>query len=242
MRHVIVTGGTRGLGRALVKALLDSGYKVSACGTRISVDLQELAEGSDNLFVSKCRVDNGQEVDEFFHATSEWAGQDELYGLINNAGIAREGILATFPNVDSKKIIETNLLGSLYCARAAIRCMLKNKHGGRIINVSSIIGSRGYVGLGAYSASKAGVDGLTRALAREVGRRKITVNSVAPGYMRTDMSLGLDDEQLDQIIRRTPLGRLATLEDIVPTVLFLLSEGAAMITGQVITVDGGITV
>ena len=150
--------------------------------------------------------------------------------------------MATFPNVDSRRIIETNLLGSLYCARAAIRYMLKSKNGGRIINVSSIIGSRGYVGLGAYSASKAGVDGLTRSLAREVGRRQITVNSIAPGYMRTDMSLGLDDEQLNQIIRRTPLGRLATLDDIVPAVLFLLSEGAAMITGQVITVDGGITV
>ena len=135
-----------------------------------------------------------------------------------------------------------NLLGSLYCARAALRYMLNRESGGRIINISSIIGSRGYTGLAAYSASKAGLDGLTRSLAREVGRRQITVNSIAAGYMKTAMSAGLSSQQLDQIARRTPLGRLAETADIVPLVLFLLGDGATMITGQTITVDGGVSV
>jgi 3-oxoacyl-[acyl-carrier protein] reductase len=113
--------------------------------------------------------------------------------------------------------------------------------GGRIINISSIIGSRGYNGLSVYSATKAGLDGVTRSLARELGQRQITVNSVAPGYMQTDMSSGLGEDRLKQIVRRTPMNKLAVIEDIIPLVKFLLSESAGMITGQTIMVDGGIS-
>jgi 3-oxoacyl-[acyl-carrier protein] reductase len=165
-----------------------------------------------------------------------------LYALVNNAAIAQDGVLATFPNVESERIIGVNLLGALRMARLMSRHLLGRRGGGRIINISSVIGSRGYTGLGAYSASKAGLDGLTRALAREVGRREITVNSVAPGYLDTEMSSRLAQQQRRQIIGRTPLGRLGTVDDVVPVIRFLLGPGAAFVTGQTIIVDGGATV
>jgi 3-oxoacyl-[acyl-carrier protein] reductase len=243
MRHVVITGGTRGLGLGIVKSLLTQGYRVSTCGRKETPDLQLLlTESPHNLFWSACRVDDERQVERFFHDAVEWAGDDGLYGLVNNAGVAREGILATFPVTETRRIIETNLIGALNCARAALRHMISNSVGGRIVNISSIIGSRGYTGLAAYSASKAGLDGLTRSLAREVGRRQITVNSVAPGYMVTDMSASLSREQIGQIVRRTPLGKLATVRDVVSLIDFLLSDAAACITGQTIVVDGGISV
>lgn len=240
-RHVVVTGGTRGLGFEIVRGLLQHGYRVSTCGRKQSAGIRDLASSNpESLFFSECRVDDDAEVDRFLTEAIKWA--DGIYALVNNAGIAKEGVLATFPNIESRRIIEVNLLGSLYCARAALRSMLNREGGGRIINISSIIGSHGYTGLAAYSASKAGLDGLTRSLAREVGRRQITVNSIAAGYMKTKMSAGLSSQQLDQVVRRTPLGRLAEISDIVPLVLFLLSDAAQMITGQTITVDGGVSV
>ena len=152
-----------------------------------------------------------------------------------------DGILATFPNVETERIVDVNLLGTIRMSRLALRKMLADGTPGRIVNISSIIGSRGYTGLGAYSASKAGIDGLSRALAREVGRRGITVNSVAPGYLETEMSEGLAGRQRRQIVNRTPLKRLGTAADVAPLVRFLLSDEAAFITGQTIIVDGGIT-
>ena len=154
---------------------------------------------------------------------------------------ASEGILASFPNVETERLIDINLLGAIRLSRLASRHMLARRQGGRVINISSIIGSRGYTGLAAYSASKAGMDGLTRSLARELGRRNITVNSVAPGYLDTEMSSRLGRQQRQQICNRTPLGRLGMVEDVVPVVRFLLSDDARFITGQIIVVDGGIT-
>jgi 3-oxoacyl-[acyl-carrier protein] reductase len=164
-----------------------------------------------------------------------------LYGLVNNAGIAGEGILAAYPAVDIQHILEVNLLGAPRLSRLFQRVMLARNWGGRMINVSSIIGSRGNAGLATCAAFKAGMDGGTRALAREVGRRNITVNSVAPGYLETEMPAGLGGAQRRQIVRRTPLGRLGAVAGPVPLVRFLLSEEARFITGQTIIVDGGIT-
>ena len=238
-RHVIVTGGSRGLGLGLVEALLADGYRVSTCSRAPSDALERLA-GPD-LFWKACRVGDGDEVRAFMDAAVAWGGASPLWGVVNNAGIAREGVLATFPEIDVEEVIQTNLTGAIQVARAFLRAKLVKRGPGRIVNISSIIGQRGYTGLAAYSASKAGLDGLTRALAREVGRLQVTVNSVAPGYLTTEMSGTLADGQREQIVRRTPLGRLGEVADVVPVVRFLLGDGAAFITGQTIVVDGGIT-
>ena len=242
MKHVMVTGGSRGLGLGIIKALLDAGYRVSCCSRGRSDALDELEARFEQLKWFQAEIGSAESTQDFFKSACTWAGDDKLWGLINNAGIAKEGILATFPNVDSDSVLQVNLNGALYASREALRVFLRQNSPGRIINISSIIGSRGYTGLAAYSASKAGLDGLTRALARENGRREITVNSVAPGYLDTEMSSTLSASKRDQIIRRTPMHRLGTIDDVSPAILFLLSDGARFITGQTLIIDGGITI
>ncbi|WKL58334.1 SDR family oxidoreductase [Asticcacaulis sp. ZE23SCel15] len=248
MRHVIVTGGSRGLGAVMIEGLLADGYRVSTCSRKKTDNIARLEahpEYGPYFFWQACEVGEADQVDAFVEAAVAWAGEDGLWGLVNNAGVAQAGILASFPNVESERIIKINLLGTIQMARAASKVMLAQKpsenQGGRIINISSIIGTRGYNGLSAYSASKAGVDGFSRALARELGRRQITVNSVAPGYVATEMSSTLSPSQLKQIVGRTPLGRLADEDDILNAVRFFLSDGARMITGQTLIIDGGIS-
>ncbi|HRE43109.1 MAG TPA: SDR family oxidoreductase [Terricaulis sp.] len=244
-RHIIVTGGSRGLGAAMIEALLEDGYRVSTCSRSRSDNIARLLEHPQfgpRFFWAQCQVGQADEVDAFVDAAVAWAGEDGLWGAVNNAGVAQTGILASFPNRETEKIIQVNLLGAIQLARAASTHMLRLNQGGRIINISSIIGSRGYNGMTAYSASKAGMDGLTRSLARELGRRGITVNSVAPGYVLTEMSSVLTPSQLNQIVNRTPMGKLAEDSDVSNLVRFLLGDGARMITGQTILVDGGVSV
>jgi 3-oxoacyl-[acyl-carrier protein] reductase len=239
-RTVIVTGGSRGLGLALTRTLLDAGYNVATCSRSLGDTLPPLLDAHpDRLLWQQAEIGEPSSTQSFIDATVQRFGAP--WGLINNAGIAREGILATLPLVEVDSLIQTNLTGAIQVARAVLRHMLSRTGGGRIINISSIIGQRGYTGLTAYAATKAGLDGLTRALAREVGRRQITVNSVAPGYLDTEMSGTLSAGQRDQIVRRTPLGRLGTADDVAPAILFLLGDGARYITGQTLTIDGGIT-
>lgn len=243
-KHILVTGGSRGLGAAIVEGLLADGYRVSTCSRSKSDHIERLLqhpEFGSRLYWGPCLIGEEEEVDRFFQQAIEWAGEDGIYGLVNNAGIAQAGILASFPNAESEKILKINLLGAIQVARVMSQQLLRQSTGGRIINISSIIGSRGYNGMAAYSASKAGMDGLSRALARELGRRQITVNSIAPGYVETEMSASLTTAQLAQIVNRTPLGRLASTNDILGAVRFLLSDAAAMITGQTLLVDGGIS-
>ena len=244
MNHIIVTGGSRGLGLAFVDALLADGYRVSTCSRSPSAALERrLADANlaPKLFWGPAQIGDAGSAAKFIEAALAAAGDTPLYGLVNNAGIAHEGVLATFPDVDTEAVIATNLTGAIQMARLFLRALLVQGGGGRIINVSSIVGVRGYTGLATYSATKAGLDGLTRALAREVGRRAITVNSVAPGYLTTDMSATLAPGQRDRIIRRTPLGRLGEAADVVPLVRFLLGPEAGFVTGQTLVVDGGLT-
>ncbi|MFV3076223.1 SDR family NAD(P)-dependent oxidoreductase [Niveispirillum fermenti] len=237
---VIVTGGSRGLGLSITRALLEEGYAVATCSRTLGDALPGLmAAHPDSLFWQVADIGDATSTQAFVKAAVQRFGPP--WGLVNNAGIAREGILATLPLVEVDSLIQTNLTGAIQMARGVLRHMLSRPGGGRIINISSIIGQRGYTGLAAYAATKAGLDGLTRALAREVGRRQITVNSVAPGYLDTEMSDTLSAGQREQIVRRTPMARLGTAGDIVPAVLFLLGDGARFITGQTITIDGGIT-
>jgi len=241
---VIVTGGSRGLGLGIVRELLAGGYRVATCSRKRTAEMdaleKEFSDGRRFLW-QECVLGDEKSETAFFESVMKWAGPNGLYSLINNAAIAGEGILATFPTVDAERLLNINLISALRLSRLALRPMLAQSRPARVINISSIVGLRGYTGLAAYAASKAGLDGMTRALAREVGRRSITVNSVAPGYLMTELSASLGTDQRKQIVNRTPLGRLGDVADVVPLVNFLLSDGAAFITGQTLVVDGGIS-
>jgi 3-oxoacyl-[acyl-carrier protein] reductase len=160
--------------------------------------------------------------------------------LVNNAGVARDGVLGTLQDDAIDSMVDVNLKGTIYLTRVAVRRMLR-QHSGAVINISSIVGLSGYRGLSVYGATKAALDGFTRGLARELGPVGITVNSIAPGYLRTEMSHGLDEDQLGQIVRRTPAGRLGKLADVASAAVFLASPGARFITGHTLVVDGGLT-
>jgi 3-oxoacyl-[acyl-carrier protein] reductase len=162
--------------------------------------------------------------------------------LINNAAIAFDGLLATQGEQFITDIIQVNLVSTLLLTKKYIRERLRVKQTGVIVNVSSIIAIRGYAGLASYAATKSGLDGMTRSLSRELGHKGFRVNSVLPGYMETDMSKALNEREKNQIIRRTPLGRLANTDDINSVIEFLISDASKFITGQSIVVDGGITV
>ena len=239
---VVVTGSSRGIGLAITERLLSEGYYVATCSrgrTPAIATLETLHASRFTWF--QCHVGDQASEEEFMTSVRKWRNGMYLWGMVNNAGLAGEGVLATFPNVDSERIIQVNLCGTLRLTRLALRQMLRQTEGARIVNITSIIASRGYTGLAAYAASKAAIEGLTRSLAREVGRLKVTVNSVAPGYVETEMSRSLSEKQRKQIVDRTPLGALARVEDVAAVVAFLLTTDARFVTGQTVTVDGGIT-
>ena len=160
--------------------------------------------------------------------------------LVNNAGVARDGVLGLFQPEDVDTVVDLNLKGTIHVTKPVVRRMLL-AGAGRIVNISSVVGISGYRGLAVYGATKAALDAMTRSLARELGPRGITVNSVAPGYLRTEMTHGLDEQDLDQIVRRTPLGRLGDPADVSAAVQFLVSDEAEFITGHVLVIDGGLT-
>ena len=237
-RHVLVSGGSRGLGRCLVEALLADGWAVSTF-SRSPTDFTRGLEAAPGFLFAPADASDPESLRRFVALAVQRLGPP--FGLVNCAGQAVEGVLPAMAPELIDRVLATNLAGALHLTRAVLRAMLVGGDGGYIVNVSSIIGQRGYAGLSAYAATKGGMDAMTRALARELGPRSIRVNSVAPGYLETEMTHGLDDAQRRQIVRRTPLGRLGRPEDVVGTVRFLLSDASRFVTGQVITVDGGIT-
>jgi 3-oxoacyl-[acyl-carrier protein] reductase len=237
-RHVVLSGGSRGLGLALTTGLLRAGYCVSTFSRR-PTEFTDSLSGQERYWFSVADVADSTSLARFVSAAVERFGAP--YGLVNCAGIAFDGMLATMREEKIDDLLAVNLGGTLKLTRLIIRNMLKNRQPGVIINISSIIGQRGSSGLAAYAATKAGQDAISRALARELGKRQIRVNSVAPGYLETEMSNALTEAQKLQIMRRTPLKRLGSPGDVVGPVLFLLSDDAAFITGQVLRVDGGIS-
>jgi 3-oxoacyl-[acyl-carrier protein] reductase len=240
MRRILVTGGTRGVGLAVVRKLRQEGYSVVATGRKPTPELLEViaADGAGVVSFRPLELGEPQGFQPFIAALVAEGGP--FFGLVNNAAVGLDGILATMHDSQIRELVEINVLGTILLTKYAHRSMLAQREG-RIVNISSIIAQTGFNGLSVYAATKASIEGFTLSLARELGRVGVTVNSIAPGYMATDMSSGLRDAQLDSIRRRSPLGRLVEAEDVASAVAFLLSDGARNITGTCITVDAGST-
>lgn len=236
----IVTGGSRGIGRGIAIELGKRGAKVvvnyntSADAASEVVDVIQQA-GSAAVAV-QADVSQYAAAQSLIKAAIDFGGRLDI--LINNAGTTRDMLLAMMPESDWDLVISMNLKSAYNCSKAALKPMMRQKYG-RMVNISSISGLAGNGGQTNYSASKAGLIGFTKALAREVGGRNITVNAVAPGFIPTDLTSSLPQNLLDEAIKATPLGRLGTIEDVARVTAFLVSEDAAFITGQVLSVDGG---
>ena len=229
---IIISGASKGLGQQIA----------IYCEKKYEVHTFARSEFRDENKYSNIHHHAGIDVRDYSSLESLSNLLTKADAVVNNVGIAYDGILATQSIESITEVINVNLVSVLNLTKLYLRNRLKERKGGSIINISSIIGIRGYSGLAAYSASKAGLDGMTRSLAREMGPKGFRVNSILPGYMETDLSRALTEAQKNQIIRRTPLGRLAQFDDICPLVEFLISEKSKFMTGQSIVIDGGITV
>ena len=243
MRNVIVTGGSRGLGLGVVRKLAAEGYHAIAVARQNNTQLASAIDQARQFRVG--------ELDFVPYDLSQIRGIAELvrklrkefgpiYGLVNNAALGSDGLLATMHNSEIERIIRVNTLSPIVLTKYVVRHMMADGVG-RIVNIASIIGFTGYSGLCAYAATKAALMGFTRSLAREVGRLGVNVNAVAPGYMDTEMTEKLGNEERGRIARRSALRRLADVEDVADAVAFLLGDKSKSITGTVMTVDAGST-
>jgi 3-oxoacyl-[acyl-carrier protein] reductase len=243
MRNVLVTGASRGLGLAIAVRLAASGWRVIAVARRQGDPLTEAtggarASGIGEIAFEAFDLADVAAVPVLIRRLRTRFGP--IYGLVNNAGASLEGLLATLTAPQIETVIRLNTLSPLIVTKHVVRSMMAAGEG-RIVNIASITAFTGFAGLSVYGASKASMIGFTRSLAREVGRLGITVNAVAPGFLDTDMTSGLDAKARDKIARRSALQRLARVEEVANAVDFLLGPGAASITGTVMTVDGGAT-
>lgn len=234
---VMVTGARRGLGLEICKRLSDDGYKVLAIARSDSAELNALCAGRGVNFERFDLLDT-EKIHSWFVDLSKKYGR--IYGLINNAAVGADGVLATMHEHDIAQSLKVNLQSPIVLTKYVSRSMLLGGSG-RIINISSIIGSTGFSGLSVYAATKAGLIGFTKSLSRELGKANITVNCIAPGYMDTDMTKAIAADKLLSIKRRSPSGKLATVESVAASVSFLLSDAGDMINGTTITVDAGST-
>jgi 3-oxoacyl-[acyl-carrier protein] reductase len=237
----VITGSSRGIGATIAKVL-------ALQGARVVVNHRDSAEAAQRVVAQitasggiattiQADVSQSSEAQRLIKETIDTYGQIDI--LVNNAGTTRDKLIMTMKDEDWDLVLQTNLSSVYYCAKAAIRPMMK-KRWGRIINLTSVVGLAGQAGQTNYAASKAGIIGFTKSLAKEVGSRNITVNAVAPGFIPTALTEVLPEEQMQTVIANTPLGRLGTVEDVAYASLFLASDEAAFITGQVLTVDGGL--
>ena len=239
-RTVIVTGGSRGIGRAICLAFAGEGarlffnYHSADDAARETEAL--VADAGGEATGLQADVAAEADVAAFFKRVLETTGRVDV--LVNNAGVTRDGLLVRMKTVDWDAVMDTNLKGAFLCCRAAAKPMMKQR-GGRIINLSSVVAFAGNAGQTNYVASKAGVIGLTRAVARELASRGITANAVAPGFVETDMTAAVADKAREAMVSQIPLKRVGRPEDVAAAVIFLASKGAAYITGQVIHVSGG---
>jgi 3-oxoacyl-[acyl-carrier protein] reductase len=243
-RNVLVTGGSRGLGLAIARKLADAGYRVIAVARQKSKETTEAIahieseQKSGELHFSPFDLGRINDIPALLRGLRKEFGP--LFGLVNNAALGTDGALALMHNAKIEQLVRVNTLSPIVLTKYVVRGMMADG-AGRVVNIASIIGFTGYSGLSAYAATKASMLGFTRSLAREVGRMGITVNAVAPGFLATEMTDALADEQRQRIARRSALRRLAEVEDVANAVEFLLSPKARNISGTVLTVDAGAT-
>jgi len=243
MRNVIVTGGSRGLGLGIALKLGEAGYRVIAIARQQSGELTTAIAESERSKTGSLRfvpfdLARIEDIPGMVRSLRKDFGP--IYGLVNNAAVGFDGLLAIMHNSQIEQLVRVNTLSPIVLTKYVVRSMMAEGEG-RIVNVSSIVGFTGYGGLSVYGATKASMIGFTRSLAREVGRKGVNVNAVAPGFLDTAMTQGLDDEQRQQIARRSALRRLPAIEDVANAVEFLLGDKARSITGTVLTVDAGNT-
>jgi 3-oxoacyl-[acyl-carrier protein] reductase len=241
-KSAIVTGATRGIGKAIALELARRGcnvafnYASSAdAANAIKAEIESLGV---KAFADACDVANTDAAAEFVKTVKDEFGSIDY--LVNNAGITRDNLILRMKEDDWDSVIDTNLKGAWNFSKAAVRPMMRNKDGGSILNISSISGVVGMLGQSNYSASKAGMIGLTKSLAKEIASRGITVNALALGLVETDMAAEMNEEFRKKILSNIPLGRLGQTQEVAEIVCFLLSDSAKYITGQVIQADGGI--
>jgi 3-oxoacyl-[acyl-carrier protein] reductase len=239
LASVLVTGASRGIGLAIAQRLAAADYQVIALartqGDALSAVMD--AAGGKIRFVS-FDLSQIDAIPEMVRELKTDAGP--LYGLVNNAGIGADGLLANTHNSQIEAVIRLNVTAPIVLTKYVVRGMMTGE-GGRIVNMSSIIGSTGYSGLSVYGATKASMIGFTKSLSREVGRHGVTVNAIAPGFIDTELTAGLGEEGRQQVMRRSALRRLAEVEDVAAMVEFLMGDGGKNITGAVLTVDAGNT-
>lgn len=237
MKTAIVTGGAKGIGAAVVKRLVREGYKVALCYNNSEEKANEICAGlGENCKAYKLDITDSNAVNTVFDDIEKNFG--EIAVLVNNAGIAEQSLFTDITDEMWHGMLETNLSGAFYCSRAVLKYMI-NRKSGKIVNISSIWGEIGGSCEVHYSAAKAGLIGMTKALAKEVGLSGITVNSVSPGVILTDMTSHFDEETMNELKSETPLNRIGTPEDVAGAVAFLLSSDADFITGQDLAVNGG---
>jgi len=243
VHNVIVTGGSRGLGLSIAQKLTAAGYRAIAIARKETKQLLSAMQDSERNHAGSFHfipfdLAETEEIPKLVRNLRKQFGT--IYGLVNNAAISSESVLALMPNAQIEQLIRLNTLSPIVLTKYVARSMIADG-GGRIVNVGSIIGFTGYSGLSVYGATKASMMGFTRSLAREVGRMGVNVNSVAPGFVDTDMTQGISDQQRLQIMRRSALRRMVSPDDVADAVEFLLSAKAKNITGTVLTVDAGST-
>jgi 3-oxoacyl-[acyl-carrier protein] reductase len=240
MRNILVSGGTRGVGLAIARKLAADGFRVLALGRKPSADLDTALAAAPAGALAFVPFDLA-EIEAIPELVREIKAQHgPLYGLVNNAALGTDGLLSNMHNSDIEKLVRLNTVSPIVLTKYAVRAMM-TAGTGRIVNISSIIGSTGYSGLSVYGATKASMLGFTRSLAREVGRLGVTVNAVAPGFMDTEMTAGLGEADRAKIASRSALKRLVEVEDVAAAVSYLMSDAARNVTGTTITVDAGNT-
>jgi len=236
----VITGGSRGIGRAIAMRLSAEGAKVVICGRNLEAAEEVVAEietaGATGMAVA-ADVSRESEAEALIQASITRFGRLDI--LVNNAGITKDGLLVRMKEEDWDTVLNVNLKGAFFTTRAALRPMLRAR-GGRIVNISSIAGTMGIPGQANYSAAKAGLIGFTKAVAKEVASRSITVNAVAPGFIETEMTAVLPEDRKRIYLSQIPIGRFGDPTEVAALVSFLVSEAAGYITGQVITIDGGL--